>query len=184
MLTKDEYDAAIDAHVEAASQMAQLGHTKEALKMTVQLVELAWVLTRPDAEMHHKNIDGMIPDEYRHVIKALNVYVIVDEEGYAVMAWGKGEDTDGNQAIAAKKLPDDAFDRMMAVIDEAIEEHFGHLDLSRVTNWDEAVGKAAKSPITTTHIKLNNERIEEEVEKFSTELDSLFDTWGGGDDSG
>ena len=180
MLDKSEYDKAIDAHVTAATQMAALGHHKEALDMTVQLVALAWELTRPKAEFYDKDISYAIPDEYRHVIAKLHIHVVTDDEGYAMMAWGMGLNMDGNEIVSKGDLPDEAFGKMMEVIDTELHKGFGHLDMSRVTTFEDYAKGAKKSkPVTTTHIKVGQEQIDAAVAEFRDDLDSILDTWGG-----
>lgn len=189
MLTKDEYLNALDAHVQAGMAMAKAGRIKQAMSMLTGIISLAWELTRPTTEHYERDISGRIPDEYRELIDVLQIHVIVekDDDGkeYALMAWGQGRNRDGNDVIDEDKLPDHAYPKVMAVIDEELKAHFGYLDMSKVSDLDEELAKSKLQKfggLTTTHIEVTQESIDKQVAEFSEKLDSMLDNWGGSDD--
>lgn len=184
MLTRPEFENAVDAHVTAAMDLAKHGHMKESMGMVRSLISLTWELTRPDAQCLHRDISYAIPDEVRDKMVELHINVIVDEEGAAMMAWGQGKNRDGNDMFGGSELPDGWHERMTAIIDAELKEHFSHLDMSKVSSMDEALGKIKGKPTTTTHVEVTKEAIDKAAAEFNEEFDRLFSVWEGGDDSG
>lgn len=183
MLTRDEVFNTVDAHLQAMLSMVSHGHHAEAAAMLKGLTDLIWEVTRPDAEYRTKNVSYAIPDEYRSEISELVIHVVTDEDGKALMAWGEALDNDGNDIVVKGKVTKEMHGTMMAVIDETMEEHFGHIDRSKVTSMYELEKRwgESKTPMTTAHIEVTKEAIDQAAAEFNDEFDRLFETWGGGE---
>jgi hypothetical protein len=184
MLTQSQYRECIEAHMNGATMLASMGHFEEATKMIGGLFPMTWEITRPHINFIEKDISGYLPDEYRADINALYMILVVDDEEMEIlMVWGRAIDNDGNDILHS----DDnqcKFPLITAILDERTLIDYGQYGQRHVTTLKEAVGQADEPLVATTHVQINAEHIDREVEKFSDELDSLLEGWGGGDDSG
>lgn len=183
MLTKDEVLDTMDAHITAMMSMVSRGYQTEAVAMLKGLTDLVWEVTRPDATMRTKDVSHAIPDDYRSEIASLVIRVVIDEDGCALMAWGEANDHDGNDLVGSNKVSKEMHGAVMAVIDEQMDEHFADVDRSRVTTMEDVEERAEKKkgPMTTAHIEVTKDAIEQAAAEFNEEFDRLFETWGGGE---
>lgn len=183
MLTKDEVLDTMDAHITAMMSMVSRGYRAEGVAMLKGLTDLVWEVTRPDATMRTKDVSHTIPDDYRSEIASLVISVVIDEEGSAIMAWGEAIDHDGNNLASSGKVSKEMHGAVMTVIDEQMDAHFADVDRSKVMTMQEVEEMAdkKKGPMTTAHIEVTKDAIEQAAAEFNDEFDRLFETWGGGE---
>ena len=184
MLTKHQYKECVEAHMSGAMRLAMSGHFEEASKMMSGFLPLTWEISRPHINFIEKDISGYLPDEYRAHINALYLILVVDDEEMEIlMGWGRAMDNDGNDVLQTEDN-DEKFPLINAILDERTLIDYGQYGQSHVTTMSEALGIADEPSVTSTHIEVNADKIDREVEAFSAELDSLLGQWGGGDDNG
>ena len=184
MLTQSQYKECLEAHMHGMMKFAQMHEFEAASNMLGGLLPMTWEITRPHINFIEKDVSGYLPDEYRADINALYMILVVDDEEMEIlMGWGRAIDNDGNDILQSEDN-NSKYPLITAILDERTLIDYGQYGQKHVTTLKEALGMADEPSVTTTHIQVNAEHIDEEVEKFSDELDSLFESWGGGDDSG
>jgi hypothetical protein len=168
MLDREQFHAAINSMLMAGMHFIQTGNLNASQRLLGGVVTAAWELSRPDAVIHSVDIYEHVPDDLKRIMASLTVNVIVDGEGAPLMGYGEGRDHAGADAQFGGVLTTAQHNALSNVIDEQLKAHFGHLDLTKVTRMDELM------------VETTRETIDKQVEGFRDELDSLFETWGGG----
>ena len=169
-ITHEQYLDIMNAHVQAGMQMAQSGHLQEAMKLMSSILRVAWEVTRPGVEMHTLDITASVPEYLKSTVKHISVSIVINADGKPLMGYGKGSNHEGASLRDGAQLTDAQAAVLSKLCDEQIAEHFGYLDMSGVTKIDDIM------------VGLTEDRIDKEVVEFNTELDSLFQTWRGGDE--
>jgi hypothetical protein len=169
VLSHEEYYEAMDSIVAGGIQLAAAGKQLEALKTLGSLIKAAWVLTREGATMHVVDCTDRVPEELRSTILSFEVVCVVDEANDPLVGFGRARNHEGGSVAEGHQLTTAQHSIMMRLTDDCMKEHFGHLDMSGVAKMSDAFVEEVRQDL------------DKQVEEFRSELDSLFETWGGGE---
>jgi len=177
MLSREDYDEAIQATVVGALALAKHGQINEAAAMMAGISKMCWDLTRPDTYADTVDLTPRLTEMegLTDRIEQLQITVIYDDDSKPLLGYGRGRNADG--VVMFGNEPDftkSEHEFLDSVLKQAL-----------LTMGVDADGTAGLISIEKL-MRGNTEKIiEDEVAAFSSELDSLFDTWtgGGGGDS-
>ena len=136
-------------------------------------LEIIWEITRPGASCETIDMMDMIegyPDADK--VETCRLLVYRSADGKPLMAFVNSQSTMNRAQFEKFKNHPGYREAMTARVDELIEERFPGLEEDMRLKRPDQVTK-----------ELLDHSIDAEVESFRGQLDSIFDTWRGGDDS-
>ena len=169
MLSQDEYIMCITSMIDGAMQAMQAGHDEVAMSLFQTTITSTWDLTRPDVRMEVVDLTsrlGEIEDAPDYV-ESVAVHVVWAENGEPLMGFGHGLSQKGKN-IRTSDVPKRIMDAIGVMIDETIKSLGLDPDDDRLTNLNKLIQTKTEKVI------------DDEVAEFSSELDSIFETWKGG----
>ena len=169
MLSKDEYIMCITSMIDGAMQAVQAGHDEVAMSLFQTTITSTWDLTRPDVRMEVVDLTsrlGEIEDAPDYV-ESVAVHVVWAGDGEPLMGFGHGLSQKGKN-IRTSDVPKRIMDAIGVMIDETIKSLGLDPDDDRLTNLNKLIQTKTEKVI------------DDEVAEFSSELDSIFETWKGG----
>jgi hypothetical protein len=159
VLSREQFDACLDAQFKAGLTLAAGGNIEASMKLIAASTSLAWEITRPGAQMLTVDLTDRLDDDLRAIVKRYSMNVVIDEDDVPLMGFAEGG---GEPTPEMMKF-------LLKLGDDAMSEHFPHLDMSAVTKLDDLM------------VETTRDTIDQQVEDFREEFDSLFETWGGGE---
>lgn len=169
MLSLDEYQEALTSAIQGALDM---GPTPQTMAMMAGWPKLCWELTRPDTTCVTVDLTHRL-SEYEGLtdfMRGLKVVVIHHDDGSPLMGYATGLMKDGADMFS----PNDVENRGQAeFLQGVILEELAKLGINIDTPGTINLGDKMKRNTEKT--------IDDEVAAFSSELDSLLQTWEGGE---
>ena len=170
MLSQDEYILCLTSMIDGAMQALMAGHDEVAMVMMKTTITSTWDLTRPDVRMEVVDLTSRLGeiDDAADYIESVAVHIVWAEDGEPLMGFGHGLSRKGDD-IRMSNVPERIMDAVGVMIDETIKSLGLDPDDDRLTNLQKLIQAKTEKVI------------DDEVAEFSSELDSIFETWRGGE---